>query len=604
VLEQALWRRLTEARSLDEVAPVWLSIQCGLLPAANCAAILISMPGGERRAIGKWPDDAVEVSRLAPTADMAITERRGVIRKLGAANGTAGGGAQLAYPLVIDDTIHGAVVVEIQTETALHLRSAIRQLEWGTAWIRERLRQRAADDALRSFTRVSGALDVMSVALDEEGFASACRACVTELAVAQSCERVSLGFVRGGRVRVVAVSHSTQFGKQMNLIRTLESAMDEAIDQRAVILYPRRQDEVHVTRAHAALAEAHGSGAILTTPVFVKDEFVGAFSFERHKDLPFDQETIDFLECVASALGPILDIKRQNDRWLAVKAIHSLRAQAKRLLGPGYVGRKLAAAAVIATFVIGYFATDTYRVTANATVEGKIQRAMVAPYNGFIKDAPVRAGDAVNPGDLVLALDDRDLALERLRWVTERQKKLFEYERALGSRERADARISQKEIEEADAQIKLVDEQLARSKLHAPFSGLVVSGDFSQSIGAAVQRGQQLFEIAPLNSYRVVLDVDESQIGDVVVGSPAELVVASLPNETFALVLEKITPVAKAEEGANTFRVEASLRHISPRLRPGMKGVGKIEIERRPVVWIWTRTLIHWGRLAAWRWLN
>jgi hypothetical protein len=32
-----------------------------------------------------------------------------------------------------------------------------------------------------------------------------------------------------------------------------------------------------------------------------------------------------------------------------------------------------------------------------------------------------------------------------------------------------------------------------------------------------------------------------------------------------------------------------------------MEGVGKIEAGRRRVVWIWFRSLIQWGRLAAWR---
>jgi hypothetical protein len=34
-----------------------------------------------------------------------------------------------------------------------------------------------------------------------------------------------------------------------------------------------------------------------------------------------------------------------------------------------------------------------------------------------------------------------------------------------------------------------------------------------------------------------------------------------------------------------------------------MEGVGKIEIDRRRLVWIWTHSIVDWLRLALWRWL-
>ena len=54
----------------------------------------------------------------------------------------------------------------------------------------------------------------------------------------------------------------------MNLIRDIGRAMDEAVDQRAIVLYPPNQEwEYRVTRAHADLAAAHKTGAILTIPL-------------------------------------------------------------------------------------------------------------------------------------------------------------------------------------------------------------------------------------------------------------------------------------------------------------------------------------------------
>ncbi len=200
-------------------------------------------------------------------------------------------------------------------------------------------------------------------------------------------------------------------------------------------------------------------------------------------------------------------------------------------------------------------------------------------------------------------LDNRDLSLERLRWVTERQQHLYEYDQALSKQERADALKFQSLLGQAEAQIHLVDEQLSRARMVAPFDGLVVSGDLTQSIGAAVRRGDVMFEVAPLQDYRVELRVNESQIADIVLGQSGELVVAALPEHAFPFTIERITPVAAVRDGNTFFAVDGKLTATSDRLRPGMEGVGKIEVGERQLIWIWLRSALHWSRLAVWKWL-
>ena len=43
-------------------------------------------------------------------------------------------------------------------------------------------------------------------------------------------------------------------------------------------------------------------------------------------------------------------------------------------------------------------------------------------------------------------------------------------------------------------------------------SAVVVSGDLTQSLGAPLERGQVMLELAPLDAYRVTLQVDERDI--------------------------------------------------------------------------------------------
>ena len=65
--------------------------------------------------------------------------------------------------------------------------------------------------------------------------------------------------------------------------------------------------------------------------------------------------------------------------------------------------------------------------------------------------------------------------------------------------------------------------------------------------------------------------------------------------------MRKRTPVAVAEDGRNHFRVEAELGQSAPRLSPNMEGVGKIDAGHASPLWIWTRPLLDWLRLAWWK---
>ena len=125
----------------------------------------------------------------------------------------------------------------------------------------------------------------------------------------------------------------------------------------------------------------------------------------------------------------------------------------------------------------------------------------------------MRAGDIVQQGDLLFSLDDRDLRLERLKWASQKLQSKREYSEAVAKYDRARAKILSAQMEQAEAEIALLDEEIKRTRVTAPFDSFVVTGDLSQALGSPVERGDIMFELAPLNSYRVILEVDER--GDV-----------------------------------------------------------------------------------------
>jgi RND family efflux transporter MFP subunit len=504
----------------------------------------------------------------------------------------------------ISGKLHGVVVLEVDSYPRQEIQSIMRQLHWGAAWLEVLIRRTEELKSAESNDRLQKVLDLVTSAVEVPEFHQAAISFVTRMATAFECDRVSLGFVDRGKVAVKVLSHSAHFGKETNLVRAIGSAIEEAVDQRAVVIYPQPPDAPPlVTLEHDKLSRNHQSGAILSIPLENEGRIIGGMTLERPSDKPFDPSVVEACKTAALVVAPILELKERENRLLIRRMLEAAALQASRLLGPGYLLRKLVLISLIAaTLFFAVFKID-YRVTATTIIEGVVQRVVAAPFNGYIKEAIVRPGDVVRKGQQLCFLDDRDLKLEQLKWLTEKEQFSKQFHLAMAKHERSQIQITRAKMEQAEAQIALVEEQLGRTKVVAPFNGVVMSGDLSQSLGAPVERGQVLFEIAPLDAYRVIAQVDERDIGAIAPGQRSELLFPSMPGEALPFLVERITPVSIAKEGRNYFRVEGKMESTSERLRPGMEGVGKITIDRRRIIWVWTHDAIDWLRLQAWRWM-
>jgi RND family efflux transporter MFP subunit len=476
----------------------------------------------------------------------------------------------------------------------------MRELQWGSGWL-EVLLRRHADPADAAQLRVKLALDLVGTLLGQRSLRDSAAAFATEVATRLGCDRVALGILEGQRVKLCAVSHSAQFDKRANLLRAIEGAMEEAVDQSEMVVSPPPRDNLPVVaHAHEVLLRESGAGSAATFPLLSDGEVVGAISLERAAGYRFDAQTLELCEALVAVAGPIVDLKRRGEENLAVHSAASAKRLWAKLAGPGYPVWKLAAGGCVAAAALIAFASGTFRVSADVTVEGAVQRAITAPFNGYVLEAPLRAGDIVKAGQLIGRFDDRELQLERIKLSSQREQYSRQHREALAKHERVQAEVLGAQLEQAEAQLALIREQLARVTMTAPLDGVIVSGDLSQQRGSPVERGQVLFEVAPLDGYRIVLRVDERDIAHVVVGQRGELAVTAMPGQEFAFTVTSIVPVNLPQEGRNFFRVEARLDGDSGRLRPGMNGVGKIHVEERKLAWIWTRTLTDWARLKAW----
>lgn len=594
--EAALWAAFAGAKQASEFCQAWLAIQCRAVPEALAGLLLLQEDRGRFTPAAIWPDRARDVTHLAKTAQQALAERKGVV-----APGREGA-SEVAYPLEVDGQVQGAVVLELRAGGAA-LQAALRQLHWGAGWLETLFRRRQAALDAEQLRRTGIALDLVALTGEQERLRASATAIATDLAARLGCRRVALGLARRRGARLIAVSHTAWFDAKTEAVAALEAAMEEVLDQDAPLVLPALPEtERRITLALAELGRLSGASSLAAVPLTSGARTIGVLLFEREGGEPFDAPALRLLEAIGHALGPVIAAKAEGEKLLAGRLVTMAGDALRAVFGPRRPVLKLALAAALALAGWLALATGEFRVAARAAIEGSVQRAAVAPFEGFIATAPARAGDVVEEGQVLASLDEREMRLEAARWRAEREQQLLRYQEALGRQDRAQARMLAAQVQQTEAQLALVEGKLARAQIRAPFRGIVVSGDLSQQLGAPVETGKVLFEIAPLEAYRVVLRVEERDLRYVREGQGGRLVLTGLAAESFPVRVTKVTPVANAQDGRNLFRVEAELEEGAARLRPGMEGVAKLAVEDRPLVWIWTRSLAEWVRMSLWTW--
>ncbi|MFN4236849.1 MAG: efflux RND transporter periplasmic adaptor subunit [Vogesella sp.] len=510
----------------------------------------------------------------------------------------------LAMPVLAGDQLHGVLAVAMPATA--YDRHSLAWLKWGQGWLLPAGSTLAADQA--AFTeRLLKSLDLLMLVIGENSAHDAGHAVVTDMAVALGCDRVSVGFARRMTVKLQALSHSAEFAGRQDLASFLTDAMNEAADQGQALHFDTTDTQpvagLRIDRAHRALAERFGAGYILSVPFYLDKQRYGVFVFEW-TDAGLPDTARDLAQMLPPIVGRMLLDKRHAERPWWRRAIDVAKTERDRLLGPLHAGRKLTAIVLLGLGLFLALATGDYRIGAQSELEGAVKRTIVAPFDGFVAQAFKRAGQVVPANGLLAQLDDRDLQLEASKWRSTQSQYQNQLQDAQAQNDLSQIQISIAQTEQAEAQRALSQTMLERSRIRAPFAGFIVSGDLSQQLGGAVKKGQTLFEIAPLDSYRVILYVDEADIDEIVVGQRGELMLTAMPGERQPFRVSLVTSVAQARDGKNVFRVEGVLTAGNKTLRPGMDGVAKVHVGERKLVWIWTHGLLDWLRLNIWSWLG
>ncbi len=602
--ESAAWSRFAGAADSAEFCASWLTLLSTRIGRARSALLLLGdEEAGPFTVAAVWPDPQRDLQYLGSVAQRTLTDRCGVVASPDGGEPAPESPAHVGYPIEVSGRLHGAVVFDIGAGPQADLQGALRQIHWASAWLIDHFRQRALMAAKAELARVAALNELMATALQQRRLRPSALAVANELASRLECDRVAVGLEEKDRITPLAISHTATFDARSDLVRALGEAMDEVLDLGEAIALPKPADDELGAMAHEQSALVLGAQAMLSVPIVSESQTIGVITLERQQGPSFNDQDRRLASAAGTMLGPAWALQRLNERTWSQRARDRWHDTLQAVLGPRHPGMKLVGSLLALTLLVLAFWQTDFRVSARTVIEGATQMARVAPFDGFIAEGLVRAGDSVKSGQLMARMEDKDLKLERARWSAELEQAQRRFQVAMAQADRGSMGVVAAQAHQAEAQLALVDERLARAQLTAPFDGVVVSGDLSQSIGTPVEQGRTLFEVAPLEGFRVVLQVDDRDIARVAVGQKGELVLSSLPDKVLPFTVSSITSVASQHDGRNVFRVEAHVQGVPARLRPGMEGVGKVAVGERSLLWIWTHAFVDWLRLTLWSWL-
>lgn len=593
----------------DDTTQAWLNAQCDMIAGTSCGLVLRCPVNDDNfQPVALWPHTQSEIPPVMLDAASSVFQEQTFAIVSGHdfkddENQSGMNNCYVASPLLPGDADSPIAVFELPESIRKQQQAIIQLLKWGAVWFA--LLRNEHPPAAPTNDTLTDVVDMLAANLEQSEFNASVLVVVSELAKRLDCTRVSLGLMQKGAISVCAISNTARIDTRSNLTRDISAAMNEALDQDATVAAPKLRGRLpHITFAQETLARRSGSASVLSTPLYDASRPVGALTLERDSANGFDNESQKTCELLGALLGPVIALKREKDRHIGSKILTSLQNARTQLFGPNHVMVKLYSLILLATLLFFSVATGDYRITSPARLEGSVKRVVTAPRDGFVAVAPLRAGDIVQSGDLLASLDDQALQLEQLKLQSQHEQLNKEHRAAMSKHDRSTTAIVNARRKQTDAQLALIEEQLSRSRLTAPLDGIVVSGDLSQNIGSPVENGQVLFEVAPLDEYRVVLEIDERDIGDIAHAQQGVLTLTGLPETTLPFTVTRIVPLSTTLDGRNFFEVHAELETPTPALRPGMEGVGKTMIDERKLIWIWTHNMIDWLRLSLWTWIN
>ncbi|MEZ5802900.1 MAG: efflux RND transporter periplasmic adaptor subunit [Rhizobiaceae bacterium] len=188
---------------------------------------------------------------------------------------------------------------------------------------------------------------------------------------------------------------------------------------------------------------------------------------------------------------------------------------------------------------------------------------------GIIEELPVKQGDHVKAGDLILLLgaEDKPAMVEMAKQIVkQRQAELEAAERLArtGNLPKLQLDTAVSALAQARSQLEQAQAELDRNRIVAPFTGIV--DKVSVEMGSSVMQGGEVATLLSLDPVLVKGEISERDLRHVAIGDTAEAVLVD--GETVKGTVRYIS--REASPTTRTFRIEVAIPNPDNRIPAGM----------------------------------
>lgn len=223
-------------------------------------------------------------------------------------------------------------------------------------------------------------------------------------------------------------------------------------------------------------------------------------------------------------------------------------------------------ARVVAGDTLAMLDTEKLQATVNAS------RAKLASTKAKVRDAKA-------------TVVEKELDLGRKkRLATSLAIALADVDAAQAAAERARAAVDSNiaDVDAAEAALRVDESNLAKARIVSPIGGVVLKRlvDPGQTV-AAVLQAPVMFVIAEnLAQMEVQVDVDEADIGKIVVGQKATFTVEAFPERRFPATVRLVRYASETIQGVVTYKAVLDADNAELLLRPGMTATADIVVKQ------------------------
>ena len=210
-------------------------------------------------------------------------------------------------------------------------------------------------------------------------------------------------------------------------------------------------------------------------------------------------------------------------------------------------------------------------------------KAEISPKTvGRIAWINLEEGQRVKRGELVARLEAQELDAQKRSALAQRDQTLAQLANARRDRTRAQQLLEEKigtqqALDTADSQVKALEaqassyeaqagyyqEQIKNAEIYAPIDGVItVKKAFlgetvaPQGFGGAGSAGATFAVIVDLSSLEMEADINEQNVGKLVLGQPAEVALDAYPDKPYKARLRQIVPTADRQKGSVKVKIE------------------------------------------------